>query len=298
MNTTLTGAASRTRSIVEGLTGRVVAGRLERRAESRFTARTPGVQHALSTNLTVSLTSFPARFSTLHLTLMCLLTQSVQPDRVVLWVAVGDRAQLPESVLSLQEIGLSIEECEDWHPYKKIIPELIRDPSSCIVTADDDVYYGPDWLQELVEAHVRHAGCVIAHRSHQMVSEGERLVSYEQWKLNAGVPVASFMNFAVGIGGVLYPPGCLHPDVTDPLGFLEHAPNADDVWLNWMAKIIGTKCVSLKRRFIRTWKSSQEVGLYQVNRGERGNDIAIDSTVGRYGPADIRVWSEPSGRSD
>jgi hypothetical protein len=298
MNPTMASAASRARSIVEGLTGRALASRLERRGESRFTARTPGVSHSLSTSLTVSLTSFPPRFSTLHLTLKCLLTQSVQPDRVVLWVAVGDRALLPESVLTLQEQGLSIEECEDWRPYKKIIPELIRDPSSCIVTADDDVYYGPDWLQELVDAHVRHDGCVVAHRSHHMVCEGEQLVSYEQWKLNAGVPVPSFMNFAVGIGGVLYPPGCLHPDVTDPQRFLEHSPNNDDIWLNWMAKLVGTKCVSLKRRFIHTWKSSQEVGLYQVNRGGRGNDIAIASTVGRYGPSDIRVWSEPSEPSD
>lgn len=275
-----------------------MVGRLAQRAEHRFASdATTGARQPLATGLTVSLTSFPPRFPSLHLSLKCLLTQTVRPDRVVLWVATDDRDQLPESVLALQERGLTIDDCEDWRPYKKIIPELVRDPQSCIVTADDDVYYAPTWLEQLIEAHQRFDGCVIAHRSHHMVADGAQLLSYEKWELNSGVSFPSLMNFAVGIGGVLYPPGCLHEGVTDPQGFLEHSPNNDDIWLNWMAKLVGTKCVSLDRRFIHTWRKSQDVGLYQTNRVERGNDVAIASMVRRYGPDDVRVWSDPSHRS-
>ncbi len=62
----------------------------------------PRRHHGLPNPLVVSLTSYPPRFPTLHLTLMTLLSQQVLPDRVVLYVFEGDHASLPRDVVALR----------------------------------------------------------------------------------------------------------------------------------------------------------------------------------------------------
>ena len=46
----------------------------------------------------MSLTSYPPRFGTLHLTLACLLDQSVKPDHLILWIAREDIKELPDDI--------------------------------------------------------------------------------------------------------------------------------------------------------------------------------------------------------
>ncbi|MFC3215790.1 hypothetical protein [Novosphingobium panipatense] len=53
--------------------------------------------HGLAGELVVSLTSYPVRYATLHLTLKSLLRQQTVPDRIVLWIADGDVAALPRA---------------------------------------------------------------------------------------------------------------------------------------------------------------------------------------------------------
>ena len=71
--------------------------------------------------LIVSLTSFPARFPYLHICLESLLTQSVKPDMIVLWIYKGDMNLLPEKVLKLRNRGVLIKPVDDdLKSYKKL----------------------------------------------------------------------------------------------------------------------------------------------------------------------------------
>ena len=65
-------------------------------------------KHNLPGNLIVSLTSFPQRFSTLHLTIKTLLSQSMRPDEIILWIYEKDFSDLPKSILDLQSDIFSI----------------------------------------------------------------------------------------------------------------------------------------------------------------------------------------------
>ena len=95
--------------------------------------------------IVVSLTSFPERMEDIHFGLYSLLNQSLKPDLVVLWLAKSQfpnfEKDLPQTVLSLKENGLTIKWCEDLHSYKKLLPSLESYPNDIIVTADDDIYY-------------------------------------------------------------------------------------------------------------------------------------------------------------
>ena len=57
--------------------------------------------HELPDNLIVSLTSFDKRFETLPLTLECLLSQTIKPDRVILWISYSDKSDLTDDIKKL-----------------------------------------------------------------------------------------------------------------------------------------------------------------------------------------------------
>ena len=247
--------------------------------------RLRGKPHGLPARLIVSLTSFPARFPTLHLSLKCLLNQSVAPDAVILWLQDEDQSRAPENVVALQVAGLTIRTTNHTGPYCKIIPSLEAYPDAYIVTADDDVYYGRHWLEGLVrEVHVGERE-VVCHRAHGIRFNGEGLpLPYLDWEYEIQSPELSRHVFPTGIGGVLYPPGILHDDAMDRSVYHSLCPTADDVWLYWMAVRNGATFRKIGRRFQPIyWPGSQRRSLSQVNVLNHGNDRQIRNLLARFG---------------
>ena len=145
-------------------------------------SRRPGRPSGLDLPVVVSLTSYPPRYPELLPTLTSLLMQTIRPDFLELWIADGDFARLPADVLALRDHGLLIKVCPDLRSYKKIIPALGAHPDALIVTADDDAYYWPTWLEELVEAYDPAVREVLCHRAHKMVvREGRWPAPYSDW---------------------------------------------------------------------------------------------------------------------
>lgn len=250
------------------------------RAEAEILARRgEPAPHGLRSPLIVSLTSYPARFGSLHLVLRSLLTQSVRADRVVLWLDEGDEHLLPPAVTSL---GVETRICPRWRSYKKIIPTLMEWPEAHIVTADDDIYYKPDWLAGLA----RHADAgVVCHRAHRIALDpagGPQ--PYGDWELNIGAPECSPLVFPTGVGGVLYAPGIFHADVLRADLFQALAPTADDLWLYWMHRLCGSRPAKIGKRFrITEWPGTQSQNLRAGNLNGDGNDQAIRALTERYG---------------
>lgn len=239
-----------------------------------------GAPHGLPADLTVSLTSYPARFATLHLVLRAMLSQSLRPDRVILWLDDGDQHLLPPDVTALP--GLTIAVCPNWRCYKKLIPTLAAEPGSYIVTADDDVYYPKDWLAGLVRAA---ASGVVCHRGHRIRLDGQGLpLRYRDWQRNIDAPDQSHLIFPTGVGGVIYAPGVFHPDVCDADLFQRLAPGADDLWLYWMHRLAGSVPQKIGGRFrIVEWPDTQRQNLRASNLSQDGNDRAIAALVAHYG---------------
>lgn len=254
------------------------------RAKEELAARPdePGRPHGLMGPLVVSLTSYPARFGTLSLTLRGILRQTVQPDRVILWVAQDDGTQLPPEIAKLP--GLDVRTCPDWRSYKKIVPTLLAHPDAFVVTADDDVYYPHDWLERLVA--VAKAGAQVAcHRAHRIVLRGDsQPASYAEWRHNIDAPERSALTFLTGVSGVIYAPGVFHPDVTRDDLFTRLAPRSDDVWLYWMHRLNGGEAQKIgPRARILEWEGSQAQSLRAANLHGTGNDQAIAALMDHYG---------------
>ena len=210
------------------------------------------------------------------------MTQSVRPDRVILWLAEADRHALPPVVEKLQRDGLEIRCCDDLLSFKKIIPTLSSYPGADIVTADDDVYYWPDWLKELIVAAERFPGSVIAHRLHKLVFDEQGIRPYRDWFQDIEDQTEDPSNFATGCLGVFYPAGCFHPEVLNQAAFMQLCPQADDVWLYWMVRRNGRfEIHSGTRHGQISWAGSQEASLWNRNKYE--NDAQIRAMVNAYG---------------
>jgi hypothetical protein len=240
--------------------------------------------HGLPRPLVVSLTSFPPRFPVLEKTLNCLLLQSIRPDHVVLWLAHDDLAKLPDSILKLRALGLEIRGTADLRSFTKIIPTLDAFPDAFVVTADDDVYYWPTWLEELVDSHRRTGDPVICHRGHQIRLGKDGLpVPYNRWHRGTRRSTVSPLLFPTGVMGVFYDPRIFHSDINRPDLFQHLCPMADDVWIYWMHRLNGATPRLLPcRHRVLEWPGGQEQNLRSSNVGQSGNDVAIKQMIQHY----------------
>lgn len=240
----------------------------------------------LSRPLRITLTSHPPRYGTLALTLKSLLNQSMRADEVVLWVYGPQADALPSAVTRLQREGLRIERFpHDWRVYTKFIPALISDPQAIWVTADDDIRYPRDWLATLLEAHRAVPEAIVCRRAHLMQFDGEgRLRPYACWPKETEHSAVDESLFLTGVGGVLYPPGTLHEHTTDATRFLSLSPNADDIWLNWMARLQGTQILRVGASSEPVaWFGSRRVSLFRLNARGSNNDECVERMVEAYG---------------
>jgi protein O-GlcNAc transferase len=260
----------------------------------RWAHRGEGSKHDLPAHLIVSLTSYPSRYHTLPLSLKCLLTQTVAPDRVILWIAHDDKLQLSKEILSLERAGLEILYCDDLKSYKKITPTLKIAPGAFIVTADDDLYYRAAWLEELVSAYSGDSREVVCHRAHRVRFEDTGMPRpYSKWMTKIKNIDASTLNFPTSGAGVLYPPHVFHTDVDNDDLYMTLCPRADDIWLYWMMRLNGAvaRKVGVRRKLL-VWPGTQLTSLWQENGVNSGNDVQIMSMIKKYGfPIDTSEYS-------
>jgi len=248
--------------------------------------------HRLPAPLVVSLTSYPPRFGTLAHTLRGLLRQTVKADHTILWIAHSDFSLLPLNVTDLQSAGLEIRTTDDLKSYKKIIPALDAFPEAYICTADDDTYYWPTWLEELVKGLGTTDHTVICNRASDITfDQNGRYKPFNQWTWGIHIRQqrTSKALLPTGVAGVLYPPGILAHTPDDRAASLELCPRGDDIWLYWMGRKNGAtyKTLGCTRDLIQ-WSSSQEHSLWKYNLVEGGNDLQIQKMGEKYGYPDCR----------
>ena len=208
--------------------------------------------NSMDEDIILSLTSFPERMDDVKYCLYSLLNQSFKPNKVILWLAYDEfpnkEEDIPQSVLNLKENGLTIKWCENYRSYKKLIPTLKEYPNSCIVTADDDLYYPKDWLQNLYEDHINYPNNIISTRCREVqLDDYNNFKKYNQWKVATAGTDSSFLNFPTNGAGTLFPPHSLNEKVTDDKLFRKLCPNTDDIWFWTMAVLNKTKIKKCKK---------------------------------------------------
>lgn len=208
----------------------------------------------------ISLTSFPLRFTKIHLTLKSLLLQTEKPDKIIVYLGSdSSRDQFTKEMIDLEKYGVEyrIDTERNLKSHKKYFYAMQEFADDIIVTADDDVYYPLDWLSSLIKSYKKNPKAVSARRVHLMKKNGDKLAFYNLWEDQCRrVKIPSLSLVATGCSGILYPPHCLKPTAFDEASFRELCFDADDIWL---------KCMEVLNDVPVVWVKNWEVDLQEVS---------------------------------
>lgn len=238
-------------------------------------------------NIIVSLTSYPARIDTVWLTISSLLNQTLKPKKIILWLAREQFPQeiLPKRLVRLKKRGLEIVWCEDLLPHKKYYYAMQQYPDDFVVTADDDIFYPENHLEQLWKGYEKYPGCIICHWSHKigLTKEGGFL-PYNSW-LDNGEDMPSLLNLAVGCNGILYPPASMPEETFDKGKIRKLALHTDDLWLKCMSVLKGIKVINCNRTILIYFNilKAQKTGLWKENtKDEKRNDKVWKKLMEEY----------------
>lgn len=235
----------------------------------------------------ISLTSFPARYKTLALSIKTLLLQSVKPDMIILYLGKDtSKAELPQNILEMQKYGLTIKDgYEDVRPHKKYLYAMQEYPEDIIITVDDDLMYSKNMVETLIKSYKKYPGSVSARRVHQMLSDKNGLLPYLKWNFTYTCEKKpSYAMLSTNGAGSLFPPHSLPKAAFSLDNIRNYCLNADDIWLKFML---------LKNNIPVVWVPSshsmpyiiphtQEGALSRSNNGKSQNDSYIEKLTDIY----------------
>lgn len=237
-------------------------------------------------DIIVSLTSFPGRIEDVHLVILCLLRQTVMPKRIILWLSKEqfDNVEIPKKLKDLENETFSIIMVDqDLRSHKKYHYVLRDYPNSKIFLTDDDIYYPSDMIENVQNESIKYQDCIICrHGSIMKYDKAGQLLPYNDWWWELS-EASDNQNFFFGSGGgVLFSLCQLHEDVLDSKLAMTLAPMADDVWLNAMVNLKGTKKRKIKCGILLEVESQQKVRLTSENVGNKKNDTQIQNVQEYY----------------
>lgn len=230
----------------------------------------------------VSMTSYGRRISSsvVYYSLVSALRQTVQPDKITLWIDRNKWSEdnLPPKLKTLITKGVEYKYCNDIRSYTKLVPALREFPSDIIITLDDDIIYPRNTIQQLYDEYQQHPNTICC-----LNPLGVRVVDgipgqYKTWTEFDSNIQDNVMVFPCGVEGVLYPPHTLSQEVTNEELFRNLCPMADDIWF-WFCGCLNN---TTRRGIRKTHHSYSFDALYQyfhagsalthANRFEHAND--------------------------
>lgn len=238
----------------------------------------------------VSLTTYGRRIHSVYLTIESLMEQTMKANRIILWLDESFRdKKLPKSLEMLCDRGLEIAFCKDVRSYKKLVPALCKFPNDVIITADDDLLYDANMLENLILPYLENPHYIYTNRAHKILLDQDKgLKSYNDWEYESRCVEASKFVFPTGGGGVLYPPHSLDDEVLNEEVFMDICPFADDVWFKAMSLKKGTlvkrvETISPNGCEYLENPSVQDIGLFNTNAGNVNmNDVQLKKVFSKY----------------
>lgn len=243
----------------------------------------------------VSLTTYGKRIYDVHLAIESIMQGTIKPNRIILWLSEEEfkGKRLPHALRLQEQRGLQIEYCEDLLSYKKLIPSLSLYPDACIITIDDDVIYDSHFLSNMLIAHDEHPNAICAGRVYRINLDGNNMPkSYASWQNLIKDYDYSRLNFFTGVGGVLYPTGCLDKEVMNKEVFMDICRHGDDIWFYAMAVLNKTpivRCFSHNSEgdfVIYNFVQEEALAVKNTSRTECRNDKQLKAVFEKYNLAE------------
>ena len=235
----------------------------------------------------ISLTTYPARMDNVWRVIEMMFNQRDIQEKYAVYLSLieeeFDGIDLPKEIKDLEKRGLVVRfNKTNLRCHNKYFYAFREFPEKTIITVDDDLQYNHHTVAALIKNSKIYHKCIIYNR-------GNRIIKYtpsNEWPFNTRFHEPSFEYFPNGVGGVLYPPHCCHRLVTDEEIIRKTCIKADDVWLNFMSRLNGTKvvCTGLASTFMILPDTDQKHALWASNNDSiiMGNDTQINNISNHF----------------
>ena len=251
----------------------------------RYLSRSKKVnQQLIKERIIVSLTSFPARIDNVWQVVECMLRQTVKPHKIILWlsnVQFANKKELPNSLLARENGSFEIRLVNgDIRSHKKYLYASREYNKDLIFLVDDDIYYSSTIIEHSLKRYRSNPHSIICNYGCQIVyDESGKHLPYLNW---CAVNSEDNVFFGSG-GGTLFCPMDMYHDLTNEKLALSLTPTADDVWLNAMARIKGTKVIFTTDKLLLPIQNRNSVNLSTINNDQSQNDVQINNIENHYG---------------
>ena len=234
----------------------------------------------------VSLTSFPERINYVWQVVVCMLSQTVLPEKILLWLSkeqFKSREDIPINLLKLENNIFQIKLVDgDIRSHKKYYYVLKEYPNDLIFLVDDDLYYPNDIIERSYIQHKRHPQSIISNYGYKVKfdSHGKHR-PYSEWEYAYHGLEGHDCFFGSG-GGTLLKVSMLSKQVTNLELALRLTPMADDIWLNAMSRLCRSTINILPFGEILPIKMKSKT-LSSQNNGQHQNDVQIGKVEKFFG---------------
>ncbi len=235
--------------------------------------------------LVASITSFPARVHTLHLTIESLLRQSVKLDKIIIYLEKEkfESVEIPLKLSNLKKKGVEIVFVdENLRSHLKYFYAMQTYPDAVVITFDDDIIYNSRVVETLMATHRIFPSSVVGTRCTRMLCDENGVIfNYMRWKRNDATlsEEPSFYCFPSGVGGVLYPPKALAREAFNCSQIYALCPLADDIWLKMMELLNEMPAIQTKRKFKLIYIKNLQKGPTLVSKNIAQKDQVIQNDV-------------------
>lgn len=197
----------------------------------------------------VSIASYPKRAHLLPTVFEALNQQTVVPKK---WILVLSKEEWPNLVLppylnKLVARGLEIVWVENnSFAVKKLVPVIEKYPEFGVITFDDELIYGKNVIEKLIDCSQKNKGAIIGHVGKELILKNGELNMFYRTVKGADLNTPSEQVYFLGGSGTFYPPNSLHSKVLDIEAIHRIVPGrGSDIWF-WAAAVAnGTQQICL-----------------------------------------------------
>ncbi|MGY3213778.1 hypothetical protein [Mucilaginibacter sp. HD30] len=232
----------------------------------------------------VSLTSFPKRIGSVCYVIYSLYMQTVLPGKIILVLTKeefpGGMEEVPLALRNLLGKGLKIVFVEyNLRPHNKYYYSLKNYPNREVITIDDDLFYWPNTIKQLVNLHTEFNNCVCANSAVRLRYANSTLTLTN----DCSPKFLEDTNVARGVFGVLYPKNFRSDELFNIDNIRKLSLNADDLWLKAQALNLGVGVVKVNAYPVPFFLSgSQTTSLMQSNVDRNENEAQWNKLVDYY----------------
>ena len=216
----------------------------------------------------VSVTSTAKRLPMLYFTLKSLERQSVKADEIRVNLSREPYLQdegISGDVYWLEEMA-NVCFVENSGPYRKLLPTLAEAATGDrIITIDDDVLYGANWLELLLKTSDEFPDSIVAGTTRAFSKNRKgNYANYHRWSYCYS-EACSIDLVPIGVGGVVYRKELMDTEFLFDENYRVFAPKTDDLWFKACTMKKGIPVASSPRANSESFKVQHDFGLREAN---------------------------------